>query len=377
MQKIEDKTQRNHVRDLAVEIIKLTPWSHAYEQEREKVKTRDDMKRIVALVKKHATIYNVKPGQNQLFQDKYLRFILKGGLPSLLSGTIPPDVFSSDEDIVDLTAYEGIFLLYRDRKITGNAIDTAIELFEKNDDSYLLHALENLLNIGRISEPELKQYVAPAYYDRFMRALKRSYMQDLGWLQKTWLYITGGEISDEKLSKIRRQKRLQTDEKLRRLKGNRHRKDRQAAKQEVRELAQKRMQKGAGVRYAREDWDLFKEMKGIVDKCWEQKRYPQDADLLEAIDAGKSQAAKGLLDLAKSGASGYSSLVRIPMASGETVYITQEYLENSRGEILKQCQETLKEMEDAENDLVGLDPEIQYKRTEVLHGIIQFLQKDS
>ena len=146
--KINADTAPIHLINLCLEIFKLNEWRDLDYSKREEDNKLNLYKTFNSLL--HNT------GKLLLFKDKKLYDnygilivpALKGEIPNVLACTypyIPPSKI--DAKFNPFKSKRDIYLILKDKKITANAIDLAIELFEKNGDKILLYVLENIFNI--------------------------------------------------------------------------------------------------------------------------------------------------------------------------------------------------------------------------------------
>lgn len=328
---------------LAVEVMKLGDWLKQFSKHQAKTSEQNELRDVVAKIKAFGNLYRTRNNRSISINETFLRMMLQGRVPGIIACTEPFLDASEISNEVDLDLFDNIHIIYKDRQITAKAVDMAIELFEKTEDTYLLRMLENVFGVFRLPDAKIKEYLAPVYIDRLRRAVRKSYVKHLPWWSRLILLLTSSEISDASLARIRGNLQTEEDRRLLRIRGGSaettETEKKKQARQEVRKLARQRAEDSEAVQtLGTEENKLFETMKSKLNQAWERGRYPIRDDLEKMGDA-----ANKLLDMVDVGAASVRGIVRIPIQGYHHVYGSREYLAQNRDEIIRRCEEKLKE----------------------------------
>ena len=358
--------------DPVVEVLKISQWKIAFEKERKQTEEKNALREIAERLIKHNNVYRAKQGRKLLIPEYYLKMFLSNKVPGILAATDPYD--SLEGGTPDPANYDGIYLIYMDRKVTGAAIDAAIDAFEKTQDTFLLGMLENILRLGRVPESKLKEYVAPAYLEKFRRALKESYVQHLPWWHRIWLLISSSQISDAKMTRLRESLRRDDLARLRK-KSAQHEKDEVAeGKRQVREVAKERMRQGSSGADNAPEGQVAEAIAAYLDGVWKTGVFPRAADVLRGMPADKREAAKKALSMVDVGAASMKAILKIPINGEDPVYGGAEYLKANRDDILERCSEKLQTTQAIQVDGKTMTRKVQVKDQQVYEGIVAFIR---
>ena len=131
--------------DPVVEVMKMSSWKVSFEKVQKQLDEQNSIKDIGDNLLKHGGLFHAKHGSKLNIEEKFLKSIMVGKIPAILSCTDPHEDISSISGSIEFNHYDNIFVILKDRKITAKAIDKAIDLYEKNEDSYLIRILERIL----------------------------------------------------------------------------------------------------------------------------------------------------------------------------------------------------------------------------------------
>lgn len=320
---------------VAVEIQKLGEWLNKSNQQNKKEEEVDELQMAIRKIKAYGGLMRAKTSGKFSINEKFLGLMLKGKISPVLACTDPYDDLKNHQGEIDINHYDNIFLIYKDRTITGKAVDTAIAYFEKNEDAYTLHILENLFELGQKPVIQLKEYIAPVYLDKLGYALKKSYIKYLPFFQRLWLGLTSSQISDKKLKQIRNQRRNTSIQNLGLKKGT-FLKEKKNKKQ-VKSMVQERIESS---QLSSEEDQAFKNLITYLDNHWSNGTYPSK-QLILANAADQSDEYRKLLGLIDAGAASVKDVIEIKNTV-ESVYAHINFLKEHRNELISYFETKLK-----------------------------------
>jgi len=342
----------------AVEIMKLSDWARQSERQEQKQSEARELKDVVDKIRQAGGLVRYRD-KKQGLSEQLARQMLKGRIPGVLAVTeprIPPEQIGSD---LDLHQFDNVWLIAKDRQVTAKAIDKAIEHFESQEDSYLVRVLEEILGVGRVSEAELKNYVAPVFLGKLRHALRRAYAQYLPWWSRLFLTLTSSELSEERMQRIKAELRSREERRLGRFKQTADVSARKQAQADVRKLARERAADGdrsastsqgtegadvgGGGQLGPAEGQALEQIRDYLDRSWDRGQYPTREDLASlaaGADAGGVNKVLGLIDV---GAASVKEVARIPVSGDADVYATRSYLQKNRAELMERCELKLQE----------------------------------
>ena len=331
---------------LVIEIMKLSQWYRSFEQQQAKNSEQNELKDTLTKIKNFGGVYRTRNNRSITISEDLLRMMLRGKIPGILACTEPymrPDEITNE---TDLELFDNIHIIYRDRAITAKAVETATELYEKNNDVYLLRVLESLFGIFRESDTHIKQYLAPVYIEKLRHVIRKSYVRHLPWWSRLLLFLTSSEITDARLARIRRGIQNEQDRRLARMRipsEVNQKTEARKAQAEVRKLARQRADEGDAVqKLGSQENKIFEEIRRDLDAAWNRGQFPVRADVDRmAADASREDVQKvmGLVDV---GAASVREILRIPISGYEYVYANREYLMNNRDTLIERYESRAK-----------------------------------
>lgn len=330
-----------HLIEIAAEMIKLRQWydekSRAHKQDQQK----QEIHQILQKIKGQKGIFRAKNGRKINIDEKYLNLLLNETQSPVLVSSDPPLARSGVREASD---YETIYLLYKDRTVTGAAIQTALDSYKKTDDAFLLRLLEDLLQINTKSDQELKDYVAPAYLEQMREAIRDSYRAYLSPLERIWLALTGKRISDAKILKIRRKLDLDRSDRERAATEKKKAAARTRAKKEVRTVARERAKSGpietvepvreSSAGFDHEAQEVLSLLLTQVNNMWDRGFYPGREQVLQMASANEKEIAEKVLGLVDAGAQSTAAMIRIPVPGKGYVYAGHDYVHGNKQELI-------------------------------------------
>lgn len=339
---------------LAVEVSKLGNWLTTQKKEIQQKEERQELTDILEKIRKHGDVFRVKSAHKYTIPQQYILPFLLGKVPQILAVSDPYDVFRASGN-PDLNAYDNFYLLFKDRAITGNAVDKAVGLFERNGDVFLLRVVENLIGLDRVSDVEIKHYLAPVHIQRLREAIIKSYVLQLPWWSRLWLFLTTSEVTERHVRAVRNRILAENDGRVARIRHGQQARKFESARQEVKALAQKRMTEGGSRRdddldvhpirstekLAAAEQALYAKFQDFLEGVWARGNFPTADDLyLTAGDEGKDLAKK-ILGLVDVGAASVKGIVALPLSSGGRIYGPSQYLASNKENLLERCSRAL------------------------------------
>lgn len=317
--------------ELGCESILLARWQKEYLKKKEQTDVADAWQKILSRLKKHGNLVRVTRSKLDQFLPDQLKDIIAGRVASILCLTDPPDRVDSPAD-VDLRSYNVVFLLLKDRQCTAGAIDSAVELFRKSGDPYLIRVLEMILALDTTADEVLKNYVAPAYLLKLREEAARSYWPMLPWWQRMYYSLTGRDVSHIKLERLKKALRIQQEKTEESRRERRSKEARKSAEREIKSRAK------SSLREARSEAPPDTgPLKAAIESKVRQGIFPVRQMLLE--EAGPERKSfEQLLGLVDVGAQSVRSIRRVPLPVNEAVYLTEEIIAKDRDLILEICE---------------------------------------
>lgn len=369
---------------LLAEALKLCGYLKGQEKQNAREAEVREIRDIVKKIQAAGSLFRLRDHRKLGISEENVRLMLRGRVPGVLACTepfIPPAEIKADLDLAQL---ENVYLIYRDRRNTAKAIDTAIDHFEKTQDSSLLFTIEDLLGVGRISDQELKEYVAPVYLERLRRAANHALASRLPWWSRMFLFLTSSEISETRAMQLRAEMSVQKRRRIERFVSGRRTEAKKQAQAEVRRTARERVERtSAEVVEApargeplddagKRGLDLLKEK---IDLAWERGLFPVKDDLQRVAAADESGSVARLIGLIDVGAASVREVARIPVSGGLDIYASREYLKSRREELMHRCESKLRASEGpgpARDELVVRH---NARQRDIYEGLLEFLKR--
>ena len=328
---------------LCAEIMLVGQWLRTETKVEAKAREEDELKQILKRLRAGG-LHRVRSNRDFVIPEKYLRPMLQGRLPAVLAVTDPYDAPSNINASSNLDLYENIFVLYRGRENSAKAIDTAIELYENNSDTVLLHVVEELLGLGRTPEAKLKEFVPPIHLDRLRQALRSSYATRLPVWRRFLLWITSSQPGEQTIIRLRRQRRKERGRSVDRAQEKSEKRERKQARTKVKRLARSRVEAGeagdSSDNLGEDEARALKRVEQYLDTQWLRGSYPSRSDIESSI--GNETHLAHALDLIDLAAVSARSVVRVPVGA-DAIYATRSFLEENREALLEQMDSRLEQ----------------------------------
>lgn len=356
------------------EVKCLGEWLHRNDTEQARNSEDDELRKTLRKIREHGGLLRARSAGRWIIPEKFIILMLRGKFGPILACTDPYENLEKRKGNINLDEYQHIYVMYKDRKITGKAIDTAIGLFEKNSDMYTLHVLENILEIGVKKDEQLKEYVAPAYLDRLRHTLSIAYLQYLPWWHRIWLIITSSRLKPEAVHRIRKEKQIEQSRKMQHKRGGPELEAQasHAARKKVKEVARKRV---AENNLNDSELNLLEELKIYLDNEWQKGKYPTAREIFASAGSHEKEYRK-LMGLVDVGAASVNEVVQIP-SSVETVYGHRTFLVEHRQDLLEYLGQKIKNSEATivhQNRSMTLAREDNNQQKEIIKAIYDFIR---
>ena len=350
---LEDKSYHAsvpfHILETAAEMVRLREWYDEKSKSTKQDQQKQEIQQVLKKLQNQNGIFRAKNGRKYNIDEKYVNLFLNEKGSPVLCAAHPPLARTGTRDSGD---YETIYLLFKDRTVTGNAIQGGLEAYKKTGDTFLLRLLEDLLAVNTTPDSELKAFVPPAYIEQLREAIRDSYKAYLSPLERIWLAITGKRISDAKILRI--QQRLDADrqggEKARAEKKSRS--QTRKAKKEVRSLARQRAgesepmaapSREESASFGHEAQELLAYLLTQVNMMWDKNYYPTREQVLRLATAAQKEVAEKVIGLVDAGAQSTSALIRIPVPGKGHVYGGRDYVHGSKEELIAKFKRKLED----------------------------------
>ncbi len=321
---------------LTVEIIKLYQWQSQNIVETKRSAKEQELNLFLSNVKKTNNIYKVR--NRKWIQDNLheVRQMLRSKVPGILACTdpyVPPE--NIDESFNPIELNLDIYLLVKDRKTTANAVDTVALLYRQNHDILLLRVMENLLSIHHIDKKKIKEYLAPAYYDKLYELIVRSYQHQLPWWSQIWLLLFNRKIANKKIKKMRTSlelsQRTQAEKILKK------------KKKTTFTLPNTIFGHPTPTNMGRKSNDISQELGHqellgkicqFMDYRWENQRYPSSDDIISSMPYSARKETEKIINLASLGAVSVREIVSISADTMGNIYASRGYLKKNLNELI-------------------------------------------
>ena len=327
------------LRNVVIEAAKLTTWIQEHERQERLREELEEVKRIIQKVKARGNLVEVMRKNRPQFEEKYIRFLLEGKVPGVLACTVP---FIRYHPKLKLGEMEQVFAIARERKIVGNAIDQAIELYEKSRDDFLLRVLEHILVLDKLPDDQLKEYVPPVHLVRLREALKFAYVRYLPWYSRLWVFLKGSELDSGAMAEVKQGLNSKAAVKIVGARNKNLKQDKKEAKRQVREMAGRSLADQASEVSPIDRTEAIKSIKAYLEEEWEKYNFPFKNDLARAGVGGSGFVLTSVLEELDRGG-GVDELVSIPIEGNRSVYGSREYIERHRDEIIEYCERSQEE----------------------------------
>lgn len=325
------ETANTDLLDLALEVQKLSEWNRAYEKKHRENEEKNALQSMIERVRQHGDLVRVNPRRKTAFPEQYLKMVLTGKIPALLWATEPPARLERGTE-PHPQDYEFIFLLYRDRTVTGTAIQSALKLYDEGDDPYLVLLLDRLLMLDELPPNELKKFVPPVYLEQLKKAIQRSYARHLPWLVRFWYSLTSTEITEDTVRKIKQRMKAQSDKEHEAVRRGAEIQEKKSARKQVKSVARERVQEEDRVSHA------LKATTKLIDKHWAQGHFPTRDDIVDLAPEDQRDQVTKVLGLVDAGAASVRAIRKIQLPSSTNVFASEEYLKEHQTEIVKLCE---------------------------------------
>ncbi|MCB1139396.1 MAG: hypothetical protein KDK23_11600 [Leptospiraceae bacterium] len=339
-----------HIAETAAEMIRLREWYDHQSKAQKQDQQKQEIQSLLQKIQAQKGIFRAKNGRKIHIDEKYLNLLLNESNSPVLVAADPPLARSGQREAGD---YETIYLLYKDRNVTGQAAQTALDAYEKTGDAFLLRILEDLLQINTKSDQELKQYVPPAYLEQIREAIRDTYKVYLSPLERLWLAFTGNRISDEKIARIRRRLDMERSAQERSASEKKSKARSRKARQDVKTLARQRAEAGpvelaeqskkqseaAGFDHAAQE--VLNLLLSQVNQMWDKNFYPNRDQVLRLASANEKEIAEKVLGLVDAGAQSTAAMIRIPVPGKGYVYGGNDYVHLHRQDLIERFKRKL------------------------------------
>lgn len=325
--------------EIVVEAVKLSEMVRAAQEAAQQKKEIEALKTIVDGIKNTANLVEIyKRGTKQRFKEQYIRDIVAGKKVSgLLVGSVPSmDVVEPGRN-TPLSEFDVIYALPRNEIAVQNAIDAAVDLFEKSGDRYLLELLEDILGLDRTSEDKLREFIGPKPLFTLKEALRKAYSQHLTVWRRILMFLTGSEVDAQEVAAIKLDRKNKQQEALRRRRDAGLEDRRRDAKQEIAARAKENI-KGGG-----DEKKTMANMVRLLEDAWGRFAFPGRAVLEKSEQLGTAFYIGKILDGADGGGAGYADIVRIPVGDG-AVYGSRSYVQQHGGRLKKELNAKIDEL---------------------------------
>ncbi|MBR32836.1 MAG: hypothetical protein CMN77_16155 [Spirochaetaceae bacterium] len=336
--------------EIAAEAVRLRQWYDEKARENKKDQQKQELQVILQKLKNHKGIFRAKNGRKIHIEEKYLSLFLNENNSPVLVAADPPLARSGTREPAD---YETIYLLFKDRAITGQAIQTALEAYNKTQDTFLIGILQEMLQINSRPDSELKQFVPPAYLEQLREAIRDSYKSYLSPFERFWLAITGKRISDAKISRIQKRLEMERGEKERSHSEKKSKARTQQARKDVKTLARQRSssegsalselatekESTAGFDHAAQE--VLNYLLTQVNSMWDKNFYPDRDQVLRLASNDQKEIAQKVLGLVDAGAQSTASMMRIAVPGKGYIYAGHDYVHGHKKELIQRFKSKL------------------------------------
>ena len=338
-----------YIIEIAAEAVRLRQWYDDKARENKKDQQKQELQVILQKLKNHKGIFRAKNGRKINIDEKYLSLFLNENNSPVLVASDPPLSRSGNREVTD---YETIYLLYKDRAITGQAIQTALEAYNKTQDTFLIGILEDMLQINTRPDVELKHFVPPAYLEQLREAIRDSYKSHLSPFERFWLAITGKRISDAKIARIQKRLDMERGEKERVQTERKSKARTQKARKEVKTLARQRTgessslselatekESSAGFDHAAQE--VMNYLLTQVNSMWDKNFYPDRDQVLRLASHDQKEIAQKVLGLVDAGAQSTAAMMRIAVPGKGYIYAGHDYVHGHKKDLIQRFKSKL------------------------------------
>ncbi|MEQ8350357.1 MAG: hypothetical protein RH862_02665 [Leptospiraceae bacterium] len=344
------ETMPAYIIEIAAEAVRLRQWYDEKARENKKDEQKQELQIILQKLKNHKGIFRAKNGRKINIEENYLELFLNESSSPVLVAADPPLASSGSREPTD---YDTIYLLYKDRAITGQAIQTALEAYKKTGDTFLIRILEEMLQMKSRPDSELKQFVPPAYLEQMREAIRDSYKAYLSPLEKLWLTLTGKRLTDAKIAKIQRRLDMERGEQERIQSERKSKVKTKQARKDVKDLARRRTagsssaladlasEKEASPGFDHEAQELLNYLLTQVNLMWDKNFYPDRDQVMRLANNNQKEIAQKVLGLVDAGAQSTSTMIRIPVPGKGYVYAGHDYVHGHKKELIQKFKSKL------------------------------------
>lgn len=344
------ETMPAYIIEIAAEAVRLRQWYDEKARENKKDEQKQELQIILQKLKNHKGIFRAKNGRKINIEENYLELFLNESSSPVLVAADPPLASSGSREPTD---YDTIYLLYKDRAITGQAIQTALEAYKKTGDTFLIRILEEMLQMKSRPDSELKQFVPPAYLEQMREAIRDSYKAYLSPLEKLWLTLTGKRLTDAKIAKIQRRLDMERGEQERIQSERKSKVKTKQARKDVKDLARRRTagsssaladlasEKEASPGFDHEAQELLNYLLTQVNLMWDKNFYPDREQVMRLANNNQKEIAQKVLGLVDAGAQSTSTMIRIPVPGKGYVYAGHDYVHGHKKELIQKFKSKL------------------------------------
>ncbi len=360
--------------EFIIEAVKLSEMVRAAREAAQQKKEHEALKTIVDGIKNTANLVEIyKRGGKQRFKEQYIREIMAGRKVSgLLIGSVPSmDVVEPGRN-TPLTEFDVVYALPRNEVAVQNAIDSAVDLFEKSGDKYLLELLEDILGLDRTPEDKLREFIGPKPLFELKETLRKAYSQHLTWWRRMLMFLTGSEVGVDEVAAIKQHRREKQAEALRRRRDAGMEDRRRDAKQEIKARAQENIKGGV------DEKKTMANMVSFLEESWGRFAFPGRGVLEKSENLGSSFYIGKILDGADGGGAGYADIVRIPVSDG-AVYGSRNYIQQHGARLKKELNAKIDELIPVlTSSKINETQKSAARRNHVLYGaVLKYLEEKS
>ena len=358
--------------DVAIEAGKLAEWFRLRAKQQQAETELNELQVVVQKIKKFGNFLDVRNERKLGIKDKYVRFFLEDKVPGILATTVP---FMKYDPNFDPTEFESIYVIYKDRAITGNAIDNAVDVYQRAGDDYLLHVLDKLLGLDTVPDAQLKMYVPPVHLVRLRDALKRSYIKYLPFFPRIILRLLSSEPSEEQVVRAKKQLLARDVEKIQRIKERSFRSEKREADRQVKARARRSLADGAADVSPVQRAEILGKLKPFLDGLWDRGEFPTRKQIVQNGELGTPIVLENFMKVVDKGDPA-NEIAMIP-AEGSKVYGTRAYLEKNRDAVIARCEKVIAQELEATGQ-AGIDETTRARanRRRRLHtAVMQHVQK--
>jgi hypothetical protein len=351
--------------EICAERMALAEYLKELEHQSQEESDREEMKKLLQLLKRQKGIVRAKHGNRLIVNERLLGVLARRLFPGVLVATEPPAPAGAKNPAqkVSVKDFQSVYLLLKDRETTAGAIEQAEELFKNTKDIALIRLLEQMTGIHEKSEAELKEFIAPAYLDRFKELVAKSYLPQLPFLQRLWFKLNSS-LPDE-----------QTQRKL-----WKNYLDRSTPKTTQKKFREPKV--SASTNDSPRQNKLDDRMQNVLDRIsdivtgrWEKGQFPDRRAIMAALPSQEDRAvAETLFGFIRSSAASTREIIEIPIPKREAIYASRKYLMSNLASLRERFERRMVDFEGHETK-TGVKISMQHRteERELVRAILQTL----